>query len=104
MSERDYVWLARWEPIEAPGRHTRIYPAGFATGYKYRMPDLDRRPKAQPVYSMRDRVNRAIPADGKVADPGPSWKRSPQVRFWLEAPKKSLKVRLKEWLTGRKAA
>ncbi len=98
MSERDYVWLARWEPIEAPGRHTRIYPAGFATGYKYRMPDLDRRPKAQPVYSMRDRVNRAIPADGVVADPGPSWARSPQVRFWLAPEKLPIWKRIKRWL------
>lgn len=48
-------WLARWEQIEAPGRHTRIYPAQFAHGYQF------------DAHSFRQRgVSRAIPVSGQA--------------------------------------
>ena len=73
-------WLGVWEPIEAPGRHSRMEPAGFALGYQYRDPDM---------------VIRAIPVDGYI---GKGWSRSPQVRFWLQEEKKTILERIKEWL------
>lgn len=73
-------WLGVWEPLEAPGRHSRMEPAGFATGYQYSDPDM---------------VIRAIPVDGYI---GKSWTRSPQVRFWLQDEKKTILERIIEWL------
>jgi len=95
-------WLAVWEPIEAPGRHSRMYPAGFAVGYRYR-PEArrDRVPhQAGPVPTMWDRVIRAIPVDGVVTDVPPSWSRSPQVRQWMDKPKVNWTARLRRWLKG----
>jgi len=77
-------WLARWEQIEAPGRHTRICAAPFAHGYKY-----------DPHAFRAGGVSRAIPVDGTV---GSSWHNSPQVRFWLEPERKTLWRRIMEWL------
>ena len=52
-----------------------------------------------PQWSFQDplRVDRAIPVDGAVTDPAPSWSRSPQARFWLEPERKSIRelIRLK---------
>lgn len=92
-------WLGTWEDTEAPGRHSRQYPAGFAVGYRFRGPGwIDRRPKARDEYSMWERVNRAIPVEGIVGDAPPSWEKSPQVRFWLDEPKKNLGQRIREWM------
>ena len=85
-------WLGQWGDLIAPGRHSRMDPAGFARGYRY-----DPRPKEAP-YSMWDRVIRAIPVDGTVADAPPSWYRSPQARGWLAPEKPTLRERLIAWL------
>jgi len=84
------AWLASWEPVEAPGRHTRVYPADDARGYRYGPP-----PGAG--------VSRAIPVDGKVGDTPPSWMRSPQARRWLQEEKKSLRDRILDWMKKRAA-
>lgn len=78
------AWLGRWEPIEAPGRHTKTTPAYFAHGYQY-----------DPHSFRQTGVSRAIPADGRV---GASWERSPQARQWLEPERVSIWERFKEWL------
>ena len=80
-----YAWLCMWEPIEAPGRHTKLYPADDAHGYRFGPP-----PGAG--------VSRAIPVDGKVEETPPSWSRSPQVRFWMDEPKPSVWARIRRWL------
>ena len=96
-------WLGMWEPIEAPGRHTKLYPAGFAQGYQYRACQIDKRPRrADILEEMTERVQRAIPVDGSIDEKTPSWAKSPQARFWLEEPKPSLGERLRAWL--RRAA
>lgn len=59
------------------GKHVRLtLPATSGIGYP-------------PQWSFQDplRVDRAIPVDGAVTDPAPSWVRSPQARFWLEPEK-----------------
>lgn len=97
----DTEWLARWEPIEAPGRHTRLYPAGFCHGYQYTgFCRMDKRPRADDGMYMEaaDRVIRAIPVDGTVSDPEPAWMRSPQVRYWLQKEKPGLGERIRNWL------
>ena len=76
---------APWQdaPENYLGKHTRLTrPATAGIGY----------PKPAPVYSFQDPqlVSRAIPADGNVTDPGPSWQKSPQARFWLEPEPKSI--------------
>lgn len=90
------------EAPAAPGKHTKVYPAAFAHGYRFNplaIPEIDHRPRPmQAPYSMRDRVNRAIPVDGTVKDIAPTWSKSPQVKFWLEEPKKSLRQRIIAWL------
>ena len=94
-------WLGAWEDLGAPGRHCRICPAEGAFGYPIPKSCYGSRapkPPEGPVYSMWDRVNRAIPVDGAVGDDPPSWTRSPQARFWLEPEKKSLRQRFREWL------
>ena len=40
-------------------------------------------------------VIRAIPVDGRV---GLSWTQSPQVKFWLDEPKKTILERIMDWL------
>lgn len=75
-------WLGTWEQQEAPGRHSRMEPAYDAVGYQY-----------------HGQVLRAIPVDGRITETPPTWSRSPQVRFWLDAPKKPLGLRIREWLT-----
>ena len=94
-------WLGEWEPIEAPGRHTRRFPAEYAAGYQYvptwygsKAPSW----KQDPPYSMWDRVNRAIPVEGTVTDTPPSWAQSPQARHWLEPEKVGIWARIKKWL------
>lgn len=77
-----YEWLGQWEPGEAPGRHSRITPADDAHGYQY-----------------HGQVLRAIPVTGTV-DAGPSWRRSPQVRFWLEPERVGWWRRFVAWLKG----
>lgn len=77
------TWLGQWEPIEAPGKHCRTYPANFAHGYQY-----------DPHLYRQQGVSRAIPVDGRI---GASWERSPQARAWLEPEKKPLKQRILEW-------
>ena len=74
-------WLGTWEPIDAPGRHSRMEPAGFALGYQYENPN---------------KVIRAIPADGYIDR---SWARSPQARMWLEPERRTVLERLRDWLT-----
>ena len=82
-------WLATWEPIEAPGKHTAVRPAQFASGYTF-----------DPINTptLWDRVIRAIPVDGTVSDPEPAWMRSPQVRYWLQKEKPGLGERIRNWL------
>ena len=77
-------WLGRWEPIEAPGRHCRRYPANFSQGYQY-----------DPHQYRQHGVSRAIPVDGRI---GASWERSPQARFWLEPERVPVLRRNLEWL------
>ena len=83
---------APWQddPENYLGKHTRLTrPATAGIGY----------PKPAQVFSFQDPqlVSRAIPADGNVTDPGPSWQKSPQARFWLEPERKSIRelIRLK---------
>lgn len=64
------------------GKHVRLtLPPTAGIGYPI--------PTPEPVYSFNDplKVSRAIPVEGLVTDPGPSWARSPQARFWLESKK-----------------
>lgn len=77
-------WLGRWEPIEAPGKHTRMYPASFSHGYQY-----------DPHVCRQQGVSRDIPVDGRI---GASWERSPQARYWLEKEKPTILERIKRWL------
>ena len=96
-----YEWLGVWEPIEAPGKHTKRIPAGFAHGYRYGFaPDrIDRRPRmAERRSTMWDRVGRAIVVDGTVTDAPPSWTKSPQARFWLGEEKAGLAERIRRWM------
>lgn len=79
-----YEWLGRWEPLEAPGRHCRRYPAQFAHGYQY-----------DPHRFRQSGVSRAIPVEGTV---GPAWENSPQVRAWLEPERVPVLRRILEWL------
>lgn len=94
------AWLGEWEPIESVGKHDIIYPAGFAHGYKWRgVPPMDRRPRVvNHDDPLRNRVQRAIPVDGTVSAVQPSWINSPQVRFWMQEPKKKLRTRILAWL------
>lgn len=85
-----YEWLGMWENIEAPGKHSRMVPAVNAHGYSrgYSAADIDKTPRMpEQIPTYRDRVIRAIPADGVVEDTPPSWMRSPQVRMWMETQK-----------------
>ena len=92
-------WLGTWGDIEAPGKHTPRYPAGFCCGYVYTGPRMRYVPQpVQPEPTMWDRVNRAIPVDGTVTETPPSWKKSPQVRFWLEKEGVPIWQRIKRWL------
>lgn len=96
----DADWLATWEPVASPGRHSKMQPAEFARGYRYQfMLHIDKRPRVPEVLpTMADRVSRAIPVEGTVRDVEPGWKKAPQVRFWLEEEKKPLGRRIREWL------
>lgn len=89
-----YDWLGRWEPINAPGRHSSMQAALFAHGYQWRPVWA----KKEPLYSMWERVGRAIPVEGTVDDGPPSWHRSPQARFWLQEDRQTLMDRFREWL------
>jgi len=71
-----YEWLGLWEPLEAPGKHCKMYPALFAHGYQY-----------DPHVFRQRGVSRAVPVDGRV---GPSWERSPQVKRWMEKEKPTI--------------
>ena len=67
------------------GKHARLtLPPTAGIGYPI--------PTPEPAYSFQDpqRVSRAIPVEGRVDDPGPSWSRSPQARFWLEPEPESI--------------
>ena len=77
-----YEWLGTWEPLQAPGKHSRVVPVIGADGY----------PRVPPVGAG---VIRAIPAEGAV---GGSWSRSPQARYWLEPERKTILQRFAEWL------
>ena len=96
-----YEWLGIWEPIEAPGRHCRLVPAEYAAGYQY-IPTWygSKAPRwnQDPPYSMWERVGRAIPVEGSVNDPPPSWEKSPQARYWLEKEKTPILARIRAWL------
>ena len=83
-----YEWLGTWEPIEAPGRHCKQYPAGFAHGYQY-----------DPHVFRQKGVSRAVPVEGRVGGK-PDWQISPQARFWLNESKPSLAERVLAWLRG----
>lgn len=76
-----YEWLGQWEDNPAPGRHSRMVPADGAYGYP------------APYHGQ---ILRAIPVMGTVQGK-PSWENSPQVRFWLEPEKPSLRERLRRW-------
>ena len=51
------------------GKHRRVPVPPPIGGYRFQDPAM---------------VSRAIPVDGAVTEPGPSWAISPQARFWLE--------------------
>ena len=74
------------------GKHVRLtLPATSGIGYP-------------PQWSFQDplRVDRAIPVDGAVTDPAPSWSRSPQARFWLEPEPENIPTLIRRTL--KKAA
>ena len=82
---------APWQdaPENYLGKHIRLtLPATAGIGY----------PKPVQVFSFQDpqRVDRAIPVDGAVTNPAPSWSRSPQARFWLEPEPESILTLLKK--------
>lgn len=85
-------WLGTWEPARYFGKHERTYPADDAVPYRFN--PLIRGSDAW----LRDwsRVNRAIPVEGTLEKA--TWNQSPQVRFWLDEPKKTLWERVIEWL------
>lgn len=94
-----FEWLGCWEDIEPPAKHDIKYPADGACGYQFYYCSYgSKAPRAERVYTMWDRVNRAIPVDGTVKDPPPSWERSPQASFWLRPEKESWLTRLIRWL------
>lgn len=64
-------WLGRWEPLDAPGRHSKVSEALFAHGYQWR-----------PVRAHFE-SNRAI---------------CPQAQYWLEKEKPTLRERIIKWL------
>ena len=92
-------WLGIWEPLDAPGRHQKRFPAPDARGYQY-CPSFGGRwtPWSEPRPTMWDRVGRAIPVDGVVADAPPSWTQSPQARYWLEPARPGVWKKFKDWL------
>lgn len=71
MRNRNAEWQQEWF-----GRHVQLVPAEFAWGYQYR------------PWGDAAQVQRAIPAEGRVGDPGPKWDRAPQAAYWLGEPKK----------------
>lgn len=92
-------WLGEWEPIECIGKHSQIVPARFAHGYQWKgIQCIDKRPKFPTGDPLRHKVQRAIPVGGTVTAPPPSWRNSPQARFWLDEPKQSLWKRFQAWL------
>lgn len=93
-------WLGTWEPIPCAGRHCKTYPAPFAHGYQWRGPEMSRQPRPGRGDPRRSHVQRAIPVDGSVTEPAPSWSKSPQARFWLEEKRPSVGARLRAWLKG----
>ena len=86
-----FDWLMVWEPARYFGRHEKKYPADDAIGYRYNYNihgnDL----------WLRDwsRVQRAIPVEGTMERL--SWSQSPQVKFWMDEPRKNLWQRFMEW-------
>ena len=86
-----FDWLMVWEPARYFGRHEKRYPADDAIGYRYNCNihgnDL----------WLRDwsRVQRAIPVEGTMERL--SWSQSPQVKFWMDEPRKNLWQRFMEW-------
>lgn len=85
-------WLGTWEPARYFGKHERTYPADGAMPYNFN-PLI----RGNDVW-LRDwnRVNRAIPVEGTLEKA--TWNQSPQVRFWLDEPKKTLWERVIEWM------
>ena len=86
-----FEWLGSWEPCRYFGKHERTYPADGAVPYRF-----------NPAIHGNDawlrdwnRVCRAIPVTGTVEPI--SWKQSPQVRFWLDEPPKTIWELIKEW-------
>ena len=75
-------WLGTWEQLDSPGRHSRMIPADGACGYP------------APYHGQ---ILRAIPVTGTVRG-RPSWENSPQVRFWLDPERKTIRQRIREWL------
>ena len=59
-------------------------------------------PKPPPIggYHFQDpaMVSRAIPVDGAVTEPGPSWAMSPQARYWLEPEPESIPTLIRRTL------
>ena len=86
-----FDWLLSWEPPQYWGRHDRKYPADDGIGYRY-----NGNIHGNDLW-LRDwsRVCRAIPVTGTVEPI--SWRQSPQVRFWLDEPKKTLWERFLIW-------
>lgn len=92
-------WLATWEQIEAPGRHAKRYPASFAHGYQF-VPTLcpEIRQGRRSAGYQTQAIPQIIHAEYKVSGTGATWDKSPQVKFWLDEPKKTLAERIKAWL------
>lgn len=80
--------MAPWqdEPEIYFGKHRRVPVPPPVGGYRFQDPHM---------------VSRAIPVDGAVTEPGPSWANSPQARYWLETEPVTIWDRLKKKLTGR---
>ena len=84
-------FLGTWEPPQYFGKHDKRYPADDGIGYRYN-PLIH----GNDVW-LRDwnRVNRAIPVEGTLEKA--TWNQSPQVKFWLDEPKKTIRERLLAW-------
>lgn len=87
-----FDWLMVWEPARYFGKHDKRYPADDAVPYRYNYA----------IHGndawLRDwsRVQRAIPVEGTMERL--SWSQSPQVKFWMDEPRKTIWQRFVEWL------
>ena len=85
MDERTYRWLGKWERPIYFGKHERRESAEDARAYIYSPMwngNALTAPKVQPGWV------------GTVGSAG--WGKSPQVRMWMDKPKKTVRERIKK--------